>query len=132
MDPSRRAELSASYQAMQAADLALVASGTATLEAALHGLPMVIAYRVPALTYWLMKRKAQVQRIGLPNLLLNRDLVVELIQQDCEPAPLVSALRSLSEDQARQHQMREAFADLHDQLARGCADRVAKALGVLL
>jgi hypothetical protein len=44
----------------------------------------------------------------------------------------VSALRSLSEDQARQHQMREAFADLHDQLARGCADRVAQALGVLL
>ena len=105
MDPSHPAELSVSYQAMQAADLALVASGTATLEAALH---------------------------GLPNLLLNRDLVVELIQQDCEPVSLVSALRSLAEDQARQHQMREAFADLHDQLARGCADRVAQALGVLL
>lgn len=132
LDPSRPAELSVSYQAMQAADLALVASGTATLEAALHGLPMVIAYRVPALTYWLMKRKAQVQRIGLPNLLLNRDLVAELIQQDCEPVPLVRALRSLAEDQARQHAMREAFTDLHEQLAQGCADRVAQAVGALL
>jgi lipid-A-disaccharide synthase len=132
LHPSSPADLSVSYQAMQAADLALVASGTATLEAALHGLPMVIAYRVPALTYWLMKRKAQVQRIGLPNLLLNRDLVEELIQQDCESVSLVRALRSLAEDQARQHAMREAFADLHEQLARGCADRVAQAVGALL
>ena len=132
LDPSRPSEWSVSYQAMQAADLALVASGTATLEAALHGLPMVIAYRVPALTYWLMKRKAQVQRIGLPNLLLNRDLVAELIQQDCEPTSLVEALRSLSDDQVRQGEMREAFAGLHDQLAQGCADRVAQAVGAML
>lgn len=132
LDPTRPADLSVSYQAMQAADLALVASGTATLEAALHGLPMVIAYRVPALTYWLMKRKAQVQRIGLPNLLLNRDLVPELIQESCERAPLVTALRSLSEDQVRQREMREAFAGLHEQLAQGCADRVAQAVGALL
>ncbi|MFZ9996279.1 MAG: lipid-A-disaccharide synthase [Burkholderiaceae bacterium] len=130
--PTQPNELSASYQAMQAADLALLASGTATLEAALHGLPMVIAYRVPALTYWLMKRKALVQRIGLPNLLLQQDLVPEFIQQDCEPAPLIGALRSLADDQPRQAQMRQAFADLHDQLAQGCAGRVAQALGAML
>lgn len=132
IEPTQSGELSASYQAMQAADLGLLASGTATLEAALHGLPMVIAYRVPRLTYWLMKRKALVQRIGLPNLLLERDLVPEFIQQDCEPAPLIGALRSLSEDQRRQHEMREAFAQLHEQLAQGCAGRVAQALGDLL
>ncbi|MFZ9140046.1 MAG: lipid-A-disaccharide synthase [Burkholderiaceae bacterium] len=132
IEPTQSGELSASYQAMQAADLGLLASGTATLEAALHGLPMVIAYRVPRLTYWLMKRKALVQRIGLPNLLLQRDLVPELIQQDCEPAPLIGALRSLAEDQRRQREMREAFAQLHDQLAQGCAGRVAQALGDLL
>ncbi|MEN9830094.1 MAG: Lipid-A-disaccharide synthase [Pseudomonadota bacterium] len=132
IEPAQSGELSASYQAMQAADLGLLASGTATLEAALHGLPMVIAYRVPRLTYWLMKRKALVQRIGLPNLLLERDLVPEFIQQDCEPAPLIGALRSLSEDQRRQREMREAFAQLHEQLAQGCAGRVAQALGDLL
>ena len=109
-----------------------MASGTATLEAALHGLPMVIAYRVPGLTYWLMKRKALVQRIGLPNLLLQQDLVPEFVQQDCEPAPLIGALRSLADDQPRQAQMRQAFADLHDQLAQGCAGRVAQALGAML
>lgn len=132
IEPTQSGELSASYQAMQAADLGLLASGTATLEAALHGLPMIIAYRVPRLTYWLMKRKALVQRIGLPNLLLERDLVPEFIQQDCEPAPLIGALRSLAEDQRRQHEMREAFAQLHEQLAQGCAGRVAQALGDLL
>jgi lipid-A-disaccharide synthase len=132
IEPAQSGDLSASYQAMQAADLGLLASGTATLEAALHGLPMVIAYRVPRLTYWLMKRKALVQRIGLPNLLLERDLVPEFIQQDCEPAPLIGALRSLSEDQRRQREMREAFAQLHEQLAQGCAGRVAQALGDLL
>lgn len=132
IEPTQSGELSASYQAMQAADLGLLASGTATLEAALHGLPMVIAYRVPRLTYWLMKRKALVQRIGLPNLLLERDLVPEFIQQDCEPAPLIGALRSLAEDQRRQREMREAFAQLHAQLAQGCAGRVAQALGDLL
>ena len=132
LEPTAPDALSASYQAMQAADLALLASGTATLEAALHGLPMVIAYRVPALTYWLMKRKALVQRIGLPNLLLQQDLVPEFIQQDCEPTPLMKALRSLSEDQTRQARMRQAFADLHEQLAQGCAGRVAQALGDLL
>jgi lipid-A-disaccharide synthase len=132
IEPAQSGELSASYQAMQAADLGLLASGTATLEAALHGLPMVIAYRVPRLTYWLMKRKALVQRIGLPNLLLERDLVPEFIQQDCEPAPLIGALRSLAEDQRRQREMREAFAQLHEQLAQGCAGRVAQALGGML
>ncbi len=132
IEPTQSGELSASYQAMQAADLGLLASGTATLEAALHGLPMVIAYRVPRLTYWLMKRKALVQRIGLPNLLLERDLVPEFIQQDCEPAPLIGALRSLAEDPRRQREMREAFAQLHEQLAQGCAGRVAQALGDLL
>jgi len=132
IEPTQSGELSASYQAMQAADLGLLASGTATLEAALHGLPMVIAYRVPKLTYWLMKRKALVQRIGLPNLLLERDLVPEFIQQDCEPAPLIGALRSLAEDQRRQREMREAFAQLHEQLAQGCAGRVAQALGGML
>ncbi len=132
IEPTQSGELSASYQAMQAADLGLLASGTATLEAALHGLPMIIAYRVPRLTYWLMKRKALVQRIGLPNLLLERDLVPEFIQQDCEPAPLIGALRSLAEDQPRQREMREAFAQLHEQLAQGCAGRVAQALGDLL
>jgi lipid-A-disaccharide synthase len=132
LDPSEQTGLSVSDQAMQAADLALLASGTATLEAALYRLPMVIAYRVPALTYWLMKRKALVQRIGLPNLLLQQDLVPELIQDDCEPIRLVQALRALADDERRQDQMRQAFGGLHDQLAQGCANRVAQTLGELL
>jgi lipid-A-disaccharide synthase len=132
LDPSEQTGCSVSDQAMQTADLALLASGTATLEAALYRLPMVIAYRVPALTYWLMKRKALVQRIGLPNLLLQQDLVPELIQDDCEPIRLVQALRALADDERRQDEMRQAFGGLHDQLAQGCAVRVAQTLGELL
>jgi lipid-A-disaccharide synthase len=132
LDPSEQTAWSVSDQAFQAADLALLASGTATLEAALYRLPMVIAYRVPALTYWLMKRKALVKRIGLPNLLLQQDLVPELIQEDCEPIRLVQTLRALADDERRQDQMRQAFGGLHDQLAQGCAHRVAQTLGELL
>ena len=137
LDPNKsggsgQSRWSVSDQAMQAADLGLLASGTATLEAALYRLPMVIAYRVPALTYWLMRRKALVRRIGLPNLLLQRDLVPELIQDACAPDPLVRALWALADNEVLQRQMREAFADLHGQLAQGCAHRVANALGDLL
>jgi lipid-A-disaccharide synthase len=121
-----------SHRALAAADLVLVASGTATLEAALVGRPMVIGYRVPPLTYWLMRRKAQVTHVGLPNLLLGRSLVTECLQARCESSALVSALRSLSEDAARQEEMRSAFHGLHATLRQSATTRVGDRLSELL
>jgi lipid-A-disaccharide synthase len=121
-----------SHRALAAADLVLVASGTATLETALVGRPMVIGYRVPPLTYWLMRRKAQVAHVGLPNLLLGRSLVTECLQTRCESSALVSALRSLSEDAARQEEMRSAFQGLHATLRQSATTRVGERLSELL
>jgi len=121
-----------SHRALAAADLVLVASGTATLEAALVGRPMVIGYRVPPLTHWLMRRKAQVSHVGLPNLLLGRALVKECLQAQCEATHLVAALRSLSEDAARQVEMRTAFEGLHAALKQSATTRVGNRLAELL
>ena len=78
--------------ALQAADVALVASGTATLEAALARCPMVITYRLRALTYWLVKRRRSLPYFGLPNILAGEFIVPELLQDDATPANLAQAL----------------------------------------
>ncbi len=78
--------------ALAAAEVALVASGTATLEAALARCPMVITYRLNPLTYWLVKRKAILPYVGLPNILAGEFIVPELLQDDATPANLAQAL----------------------------------------
>jgi lipid-A-disaccharide synthase len=93
---------------------------------------MVIAYQVPALTYRLMRRKAVVQRIGLPNLLISPDLVDERLQDDCNPAELTETLLRLVADESRRALQQRAFAELHQQLAQDSALRVAQALGEML
>lgn len=118
----------ASHLALEAADLALVASGTATLEAALYQVPQVVAYQVPWLTERLMRRKAIVSRVSLPNLLLDHDWVPELLQQDCEPIGLEKALRAWEDHPQRADQYREACLGLLTQLRRHAAHRVAEVL----
>ncbi|MFM1883849.1 MAG: hypothetical protein RL168_33 [Bacteroidota bacterium] len=77
---------------------ALVASGTATLEVALRGIPMVVAYKTSALSYAIGKRVIRVPYISLVNLILDRPAVAECIQSDCQPEVLVSALQSAMRD----------------------------------
>ena len=114
--------------ALHAADVALVASGTATLEAALARCPMVITYRVPALTYWLMKRKALLPYVGLPNILAGEFVVPELLQEDATPANLAQALGNWLDNKEARTRLRERFAAMHASLARGHDERVAQAL----
>jgi lipid-A-disaccharide synthase len=114
--------------ALHAADVALVASGTATLEAALARCPMVITYRVPALTYWLMKRKALLPYVGLPNILAGEFVVPELLQEDATPANLAQALGNWLDNKEARTRVRERFAAMHASLARGHDERVALAL----
>ncbi|MGC8762568.1 MAG: lipid-A-disaccharide synthase [Acidobacteriota bacterium] len=77
------------------ADAAAVASGTATLEAALLGVPQVIVYRVSALTYLLGKTLVRLPRVGLPNVVLGRDAVPELLQGECTAPRVAEALEGI-------------------------------------
>jgi lipid-A-disaccharide synthase len=114
--------------ALCAAEAALVASGTATLEAALARCPMVITYRLNALTYWLVKRKAILPYAGLPNILAGEFIVPELLQDDATPANLAQALGNWLDNKGARKLVRERFAKLHAALAKGHDERVVDAL----
>ena len=118
--------------ALHAADAALVASGTATLEAALARCPMVITYRVNPLTYWIVKRKALLPYAGLPNILAGEFIVPELLQDDATPQNLAQALGNWLDNKTARERLRERFAKLHESLAQGHEARVADALAPYL
>ena len=114
--------------ALAAADVALVASGTATLEAALLRCPHVIAYRLSATTYRLMKKKAYLPYVGLPNILAGEWLVPELLQDDATPENLARALGNWLKHRDAAASLRERFAAIHTQLAVNNGERVRAAL----
>jgi lipid-A-disaccharide synthase len=121
-----------SHEALTAATVALVASGTATLEAALLGCPMVITYRVPALTYRIMWPQRRLPYIGLPNVLAGEFVVPELLQHDATPENLAQALLNLIADPLVQRRMEARFAALRASLRRGAASAAARAIMPLL
>lgn len=114
--------------ALGAADAALIASGTATLEAVLLACPHVVTYRVPPLTAWLMRRKATLPWIGLPNILAGRDLVPEIVQEKATPENLANALEALLGDPAARQAQVRGFADLRATLTRDTPSLIAGAL----
>lgn len=114
--------------ALHAAEAALVASGTATLEAALARCPMVITYRLNPLTWWLVKRKAILPYAGLPNILAGEFIVPELLQDDATPANLAQALGNWLDNKSARDHLRKRFAALHAALAKGHDERVVDAL----
>jgi lipid-A-disaccharide synthase len=114
--------------ALQACDAAIVASGTATLEAALARCPMVITYRLNPLTYRMVMRKALLPYFGLPNILSGEFVVPELLQDDATPANLAQALGNLLDSPDARARMRAHFARLHESLACGHDERVVEAL----
>ena len=114
--------------ALAAADVALVASGTATLEAALLRCPHVIAYRMSPTTYRLMKKKAYLPYVGLPNILAGEWLVPELLQDDATAENLARALGNWLAHPDAAERLRERFAEIHASLAVNNADRVREAL----
>ncbi len=114
--------------AMIAADGVLVASGTATLECALLKRPMVITYRMPRLSWWLTKRKAYQPYYGLPNILCERFVVPELMQEDATPENLAQALLNLVNNKDAVASIEETFLELHRSLRQNTAQKAATAI----
>jgi lipid-A-disaccharide synthase len=103
--------------ALRAADVALVASGTATLEAALARCPHVVFYRVSALTARIVKRKLLLPYVGLPNVLAGRFVVPELLQDDATPGNLAQAALNLFDDTVTRRRMETLFGEMSAALA---------------
>ena len=119
--------------AMRAADAVLAASGTATLETALIGTPMVVLYVVAPLNHAIMRRLIRIPDIALVNVVAGRRVVPEYVQGAAEPAALAADLRSLLTDEARAASMREALAEVTRRMGGGGASgRVAALIETLL
>ncbi len=114
--------------AMIAADMVLVASGTATLECALLKRPMVITYRLKSMTWRMMKRKSYLPYFGLPNILCGKFVVPEIMQDDATPENLSQALLNLLNDQDAVHQLEQTFTELHQTLRQNTAQKAAAAI----
>ena len=121
-----------SHEALAAADLALVASGTATLETALFKTPMVIAYRQSAASWLIMRHMGYLPYIGLPNILAGEQLVPEFLQDKATPGALANALLDLQQDTAAQRRQIAKFHEIHAVLRQNTAQKAADAvLGVI-
>ena len=115
-------------EAIAASDAVLVASGTATLETALVGRPMVIAYKMSPWTYRIMLGMGYLPWIGLPNILARRFVVPEFIQDDATPENLSQALGNILVDKPVRTAVEKVFADIHRQLRQDTGEQAARAI----
>ncbi len=121
-----------SHAVLAACNVAIVASGTATLEAALFKRPMVIAYNMHWLSWQLMKRKQLQPWVGLPNILCGEFVVPELLQGDCTPQALAAAVQSWLQSPEKIRALEQRFAALHTELKRNTPELAADAIAQVL
>jgi lipid-A-disaccharide synthase len=115
------------YDAMAVSELLVVASGTATLEAAILNTPMVILYKVSPLTYWIGRTMARVQHIGLVNLVGGRTVAPELIQGSVSPRRIAQEALAILIDRERFSSMKSALLDVKGKLGTpGASERTAR------
>jgi len=135
-DPAREARFTLldgrSREAMTAADVVLMASGTTTLEAMLLKKPMVVAYRLSPLSFRLLKRIVKVEHIALPNLLAGAAMVPELLQDEATPAALSGAVARWLEHDDERRELVARFTELHRQLRQDASANAAEAVLALL
>ena len=117
-----------SHQVLEACDVALVASGTATLEAALFKRPMVIAYHMPWLSWQIMRRKQLQPWVGLPNILCGQFVVPELLQEQATPPALAQAVLHWLDHPQDARTLAQRFERLHDELHRDTAQLACDAI----
>ncbi|OGV75715.1 MAG: lipid-A-disaccharide synthase [Methylotenera sp. RIFCSPLOWO2_02_FULL_45_14] len=116
------------HDVMEAADVVIVASGTATLEAALLKKPMVITYRMSKLSWQLLKRMRLQPYVGLPNILAGKLIVPELLQDDATPEKLAEAALMLIADKTKLAEIKTAFTAIHHSLRQNTAEKAATAI----
>jgi lipid-A-disaccharide synthase len=121
-----------SLEAMAAANAVLVASGTATLEAALLKRPMVITYKVSRLSFWVLRRRAYQPFLGLPNILAGEEVVPELVQDAATPETLSQALLTLLQDEDVREALDARFETMRRTLRQNTAEKAAAAIIPLL
>jgi lipid-A-disaccharide synthase len=115
-------------EVLEASDVVLIASGTATLQAALWKKPMVISYKVPWLTAQIMKRQGYLPYVGLPNILCGEFVVPELLQNDATPEKLAQALIDWLNHPNKVAELKVRFAQMHETLRRPTGLLVAQAV----
>ncbi|MDD5712318.1 MAG: lipid-A-disaccharide synthase [Smithellaceae bacterium] len=116
----------AAYDVISACDCVMVASGTATLETALLGTPMVIVYRISPLSYLIGRMFISVDHIGLANIIAGKTVVPELIQKDANPERIASEILGILIDEGKRTRMEESLAETRDKLGTpGAAERTA-------
>lgn len=121
-----------SHKVMAAADVLLLASGTVTLEALLLKKPMVVAYKMAPLTFKILKWLVKTPYVSLPNLLANKLLVPELLQDDATPEKLSAAIINYFENPEETQALCNTFADMHGILKRNASERAARAIAKLI
>jgi lipid-A-disaccharide synthase len=114
--------------ALTSADVALVASGTATLEAALARCPMVVTYKLKPLTYRMVRKRALLPYFSLPNILSGEFIVPEILQDDATPGALAQALCNWLDHKEARQALKARFAEIHRSLCVGHETRVIEAL----
>ena len=107
------------YDVIQCCDAVMTASGTASLEIALLQVPMVIVYKLSALTFWLGKLLVKIPYIGLPNIVAGRGIIKELIQKDATAEALADEIQRLLQDKDYRQQMLRNLAEVKDKLGKG-------------
>jgi lipid-A-disaccharide synthase len=117
-----------SHDCLEACDVVLVASGTATLEAALYKRPMVVSYRMPWLSAWIMRRKGYIPYVGLPNIMAGEFIVPELLQEAATPEALARAVLDLMADVGRRERLVSRFTGMHHALMRDTPRLAADAI----
>jgi lipid-A-disaccharide synthase len=115
-------------EVLEASDVVLIASGTATLQTALWKKPMVISYKVPWLTAQIMKRQGYLPYVGLPNILCGEFVVPELLQDDATPQKLANALQEWLDHPNQVAELKARFTQMHETLRRPTGLLVAQAV----
>jgi lipid-A-disaccharide synthase len=121
-----------SREVMAAADVVLLASGTATLEAMLLKKPMVVGYRLSNLSFRIVSRMMKSPYIALPNLLAQKPLVPELIQDAATPQALGNAVLERLENSDERERLTKAFSEIHETLRQNADEQAASAIAALI
>ncbi|GAG76605.1 unnamed protein product, partial [marine sediment metagenome] len=114
--------------ALRYADAAIVASGTATLEGAVWGVPMVVVYRVAPLSWWLGRRLVNLSHAGMVNILSGEEVVPEFLQERAQPGPIARAVLTYYQDSAHRETVLRKLAQLRQSLEASAGDQGASYL----